>query len=261
MFEEPAISAALEAVREEHVPGALVLNTERDFETLDPELVENIGLLVDRFEPLSYSAEWVPESAPEPLHRLASNEFTIGMPGDGGIAWTHQTVPPTIIVKPRLNDSPEDFVEFLVAEALVQAGLDRPEHFLGFFREEYPAFSAAVPLDPLNTYQLAAGLYGAYLGLDTREVFEAWEADQPGLYEAWRDAGERLDSRLEELPGEVASGETDFATATELACNGVKHRLDLQAPFAALDTQAYRDHGPAYAMRWAEKTFEKLVED
>lgn len=261
MFEKRDLTPALESVRETHVPGALVLDTERDFETLDPKLVENLGLLVDSFDPLDYPAEWVPESAPDPLHRLVSNEFTIGMPGNGGIEWTHQTVPPTIMVKPRLGDSPDDFVEFLVAEGLVQAGLDRPEHFLGFFRADYPAFCEAVPLDPLDTYQLANGLYEAYLGLETREVFAGWAEDQPGLYEAWMDAGERLQRRLDDLSNEVATGETDFATATELACNGVKHELDLQAPFAALDTRAYLEHGPAYAMRWAEKTFEKLVEE
>lgn len=259
MFEERDLTPAQADVRETHAPEALVFDTERDFETLDPALVENLGLVVDRFDPLSYPAEWVPESAPEALHRLVSNEFTIGMPGHGGIEWTHQTVPPTVFVKPRLGDSPDDFVEFLVAEGLVQVGLDRPEHFLGFFREDYPDFSEAVPMRPLNTYQLAVGLYEAYLGLETREIFAGWADEQPELHEAWVDAGERLGKRLEDLPNEIAAGETDFATATELACNGVKHDLDLQAPFAALDTQAYLEHGPDYAIRWAEKTFEKLV--
>lgn len=260
MFEERDLTPALSAVRETHAPDALVFDTERDFDTLKPSLVENLGLVVDRFEPLSYSEEWVPESAPEALHRLVSNKFTIGMPGHGGIEWTHQTVPPTVFVKPRLSDSPDDFVQFLVAEGLVQVGLDRPEHFLGFFREQYPEFSEVVPLDPLDTYQLAAGLYEAYLGLETREIFAGWEDDQPGLHEAWIVAGERLETRLDDLTNEVATGETDFATATELACNGVKHDIELQAPFAALDTQAYLDHGPDYAIRWAEKTFEKLAE-
>jgi hypothetical protein len=40
----------------------------------------------------------------------------------------------------------------------------------------------------------------------------------------------------------------------------VKHDLDLPAPFSALDTAAYRDHGADYAVRWANKTFEKLDE-
>lgn len=260
MFSERDLTPAQEAVREAHVPDALVLDTDHDFEMLDPSLVENLGPLIDRFAPLSYSEEWVPEDAPEPLHRLASNELTIGMPGHGGIEWTHQTVPPTVFVKPRLADSPDDFVEFLVAEGLVQAGLDEPEHFLGFFREQYPDLAAAVPLNPLDTYQLAIGLYDAYLGLHTREVFAGWEDDQPGLHAAWVDAGKRFESRVAGLPEEVATGETDFATAAELACSGVKHAIDLPAPFAALDTRAYRDHGPAYAVRWAEKTFEKLVE-
>jgi hypothetical protein len=41
----------------------------------------------------------------------------------------------------------------------------------------------------------------------------------------------------------------------------VKHDLDPPAPFAALDTQAYRDHGAEYAVRWAEKTFSQLRDD
>jgi len=36
----------------------------------------------------------------------------------------------------------------------------------------------------------------------------------------------------------------------------VKHGLELPAPFAALDTEAYRDHGADYAVTWAEKTVE-----
>jgi hypothetical protein len=40
----------------------------------------------------------------------------------------------------------------------------------------------------------------------------------------------------------------------------LKHAVELPAPFAALDTSAYRDHGAAYAVRWAEKTFKKLRE-
>ncbi|WP_432765051.1 DUF7089 family protein [Halobaculum litoreum] len=51
-----------------------------------------------------------------------------------------------------------------------------------------------------------------------------------------------------------------FTAATEYACAAVKHDLDLPAPFSALDTAAYREHGPDYAVRWAEKTFEKLAE-
>jgi len=56
----------------------------------------------------------------------------------------------------------------------------------------------------------------------------------------------------------VARGETTFPAATELACSAIKHDLDLPAPFAALDTLAYRDHGAEYAVRWAEKTVAAL---
>lgn len=261
MFDQRGLSPDLAAVREAHAPGALVFDAERDFETLDPELAENLGPLVEAFDPLSYPDEWVPAGAPDPLHRLASGEFTIGMPGDGGVAWTRQTVPPAVFVKPRLAGSPDPFVAFLVGEALVQVGLDRPEHFLGFFEARYPELDAAVPLSPADTYQLAAALYEAYLGLSTRETFAGWRDDQPGLHEAWQDAGHRLEPRLSGLSREVARGQTSFAAAAELACSAVKHAAELPAPFAALDTAAYRDHGAEYAVRWAEKTFERLVEE
>ena len=56
----------------------------------------------------------------------------------------------------------------------------------------------------------------------------------------------------------MARGRTEFAAATEYACSAVKHGLDLPAPFAALDTSAYAEYGPEYAVRWAEKTFAEL---
>ncbi len=263
MFSERAIDTGpaadeLAAVRERHAPDALVLDCERDFETIDPAVAEELALLAERLEPHTYPAEWVPESAPQQLHRYASDEFTIGMPGDGGVAWTRQTDPPTVFVKPRLAGSPETFIAFLLAEALVEVGLDVPEHFLGFFEDQYAELSAAVPLDPSETYQLAAALYTGYVGLESREVFADWADDCPVLFDAWVDAGERLEPRLSGLSGELARGETAFPAAAELACSAIKHQVEVPSPFAALDTTAYLDHGSTYAVEWARKTFEKL---
>lgn len=271
MFERRELSDPLAAVRGTHVPDAIVLDAARDFETLPPEIAENLGPMVDRFDPLTYPAEWVPSDAPEQLHRLAGGEFTIGMPGDGGVTWTRQTEPPTVFVKPRLEGSPEAFVSFLIAEALVEAGTGLPEHFLGFFEERYAGLATSVRLSPVDTYQLTNAVYDAYVGLHTRETFEGWgsedatdasgSTDLTPLYDAWADAGVRLEPRLSGLVAEVATGETSFAAAAELACSAVKHGVDPPTPFGALDTAAYRHHGVSYAVQWAETTFEKLDDD
>jgi hypothetical protein len=273
MFERRDLSGPLAAVRGTHAPGALVLDAARDFEVLPPAFAENLGPMVDRFEPLTYPETWVPADAPEQLHRLAGGEFTIGMPGDGGVAWTRQTVPPTVFVKPRLEGSPDAFVSFLIAEALVEAGTGLPEHFLGFFEERYAGLAASVRLSPADTYQLANAVYDAYVGLHTRETFEGWgedagegtdrrgSTDLSPLHEAWVDAGERLEPRLSGLAGEVATGETSFASAAELACSAVKHRGDPPTPFGALDTAAYRHHGADYAVEWIERTLAELDGD
>lgn len=260
MFEARSLPTDLAAVRDAHAPDALVLDCERDFETMDPAVAEDLALLVDGLDPLSYPTEWVPSDAPEVLARLASDTFTIGAPGDGGVTWTRQTTPPTVFVKPRTEGSPADFVDFLLAEALVEAGSDPqlPEHFLGFFESKYRELVDATPLSPAGDYQLAAALYTAYRGLHTRDTFTDWRGDHDRLYDAWHDAGERLEPRLGDLSGELARGQTGFPAAAELACSAVKHALELPAPFAALDTRAYRQHGAAYACKWAEKTFEKL---
>ena len=255
MFSERDLSPALAGVRDEHAPGALVLDAEQDFETLDPAVAEELGLLVDSLELTTYDPAWVPQGAPEILDRYASGEFTIGAPGDGGVAWTRQTTPPVVLVKPRLAGSPDSFIDFLIAEALVEVGLDLPEHFLGFFEAEYATLAevAGERLDSVGTYQLAAALFSAYVGLHARPVFEAWDAEYPDLYDAYVDAGERLEPRLSDLSGDVARGRTDFSDAAELACSAIKHGVEIPAPFAALDTSAYREHGSAFAIRWAEK--------
>ncbi|MFC4249555.1 hypothetical protein ACFOZ7_21915 [Natribaculum luteum] len=258
MFEARELSNAVESVRDEHAPDTLVVDCARDFETLPPAVAEDLGLLVDALEPASYPAEWLPADAPTLLCRYASSDFTVGMPGDGSVAWTCQTHPPVVLVKPRVQGSPESFIDFLLAEALVEVGLDVPEHFLGFFEDGYRDLDAALPLEANGTYQVAAALYDGWKGLQTRDVFATWYDENPTLADAWQDAGTRLEGRVSELPAAVARGETDFADATELACSAIKHAIELPAPFAALDTTAYRDHGPAYAIRWAEKTFEAL---
>ena len=256
MFEERTLPEDVDAVRESHAPGATVLDCETDFESLAPAQAEDLGLLADSLDPLAYPAEWLPDDAPELLRRFASTDFVVGMPGDGSVAWTHQTVPPTVLVKARVRGSPDDFVDFLVAEALVEAGTGHPEHFLGFFGERYRDLDDALPFDAGSVYQIAAALYDAFLGLRTREAFADWEDAHPRLFAAWEDAGQRIEPRLADIPSTMARNETDFPDAAEFACSAVKHGLDLPAPFAALDTRAYRDHGAAYAVKWAEKTFD-----
>ena len=227
MFDQRGLSGELAAVRETHAPGALVVDAESDFETLPPALAENLLAVADSLDPLSYEAAWVPADAPEAIGRLAGGEFTVGAPGDGGVVRTLQTDPPTVIVKPRLEGSPEGFVDFLVAEALVEAGLGLPEQFLGFFEDDYRALDEAVPLSPADTYQLGVALFDAYVGLRTRETFASWEGE--------RDAGERLEPRLSDLSRDVAVGRTAVADAAELACSAVKHDLELPTPFDALE--------------------------
>jgi len=258
MFERRSIDDDLEAVRDEHAPRALVLDAESDFETLSPSVTESLLLFDDGVEPLSYPAEWLPEDAPEVLSSVVSSDFTIGLPGDGGVVWTGQTDPPVVFYKPRLAGSPAGFVDFLLAEAFVEVGLGVPETFIGFFESDYRELSDVTPLGPAKTYQLATALFDAYAGLQTRPVFSGWETAYPRLYEEYEDAGRRLEPRIEGLSGEVARGETDFAVAAELACSGLKHGLELPAPFAALDTTAYSRHGPEYAVQWAKRTFEAL---
>ncbi|KTG07969.1 hypothetical protein AUR64_01680 [Haloprofundus marisrubri] len=258
MFQKRQLSDELRAVRDEYAPETLVVDADADFETIPPAAAEDLGLLADSLDPATYPSEWIPEDSPVLLQRYAGGTFTIGMPGDGTIVWTRQTSPPTVIAKKRAEGTPEAFLEFLFAEAFVQIHLDAPEHFLPFFGERYRELDGAVSLTPAELYQVAAALYEGWLGVQSREVFAAFEDDYPDLYDGWLDAGTRLEGRIEGLPGEVARGDTSFVDATELACSGLKHALELPAPFAALDTTAYRDHGAAYAVRWAEKTFAAL---
>ncbi len=258
MFDRRELAGELAGVRDVHAPGTLAFDVQRDFETLPSAVAENLLAIVDGVSPLSYNESWFPPDAPEILSRLADGSLTIGAPGDGGVAWTRQTTPPVVFVKPRLTGSPEGFVRFLLAEALVEIGLECPEHFLGFFEDTYRSLAEAVPLSPNETYQLAAALYTAHVGLRTREVFAGWADTYPNLHAEWIDAGERLEPRLSDLSRDVAVGRTGFSDAAELACSAVKHDVDLPTPFEALDTAAYREHGAEFAVQWAEKTFEAL---
>lgn len=260
-FEPRSLTGEVEAVHDAYATDSLVLDVGRDFETLPPAVAEDLGLLVDSLDPARYPREWLPDDVPETLVHYAGSEFTIGLPNDGTVVWTRQTAPPTVLVKFRARGTPEAFLDFLLAEAFVELSLDVPESFLPFFGDRYVALDSAVGSGPADVYQIAAALYDAWVGLQTREVFGEWDDDYPGLYDAWRDAGSRLEGRLTDLPAEVAHGKTSFAAATEYACSAVKHDLDLPAPFAALDTEAYREHGADYAVRWAEKTFEQLRTD
>jgi hypothetical protein len=262
MFSERSLPRDVERLRSSLAPDVRVLDVDRDFETLPPAVAEDLGLLVDSLDPATYPESWLPADAPEVLRTYASGTFTVGMPGDGTVAWTRQTEPPVVLVKKRAEGTPDDFLDFLIATALVEISTGAPEHCLPFFDERYRELDAAMDLDPVGVYQVAAALYDAWLGLQTREVFAGWaeNTEYDRLHAAWIDAGERLEGRLAGLPGEVARGETSFPAATEYACSAVKHGLDLPTPFSALDTMAYRDHGASYAVAWAEKTFAALQE-
>ncbi|ARS89710.1 DUF7089 family protein [Natrarchaeobaculum aegyptiacum] len=260
MFEPRACQSVVEPIKADHAPAALVFDTARDFETVPPATAEELGFAVDALEPATYPADWLPDDSPAVLSQYASSTFTIGMPGDGSVVWTRQTDPPVVLVKPRLEGSPESFVNFLLAEAFVELGLEVPEHFLGFFEDSYRDLDRAIDADPTSTYQIAAALYDGWVGLQTQDVFAEWHETHPELADAWQDAGDRLEGRVAGLPRAVARGETDVADATELACAAIKHAIELPAPFGALDTAAYRDHGAEYAVRWAEKTFDAMAD-
>jgi hypothetical protein len=281
VFSRRSLSDDAAAVRDAYAPDALVVDVDADFETLPPETAEELGLLADGLDPAAYPAEWLPEDAPAILRRYAGTDFTVGTPGDGTVVWTSQTEPPTVLVKQRAEGTPDAFLQFLLAEAFVEIGVGVPEQFLPFFGESYAELAAATPTDPADTYQLAAALFDAWVGLHTREVFASWDGEtdpaaaladvsgtepaeelptHPAVFDAWADAGDRLAGRLDDLAGEIARGETTFPAATEYACAAVKHGLELPAPFGALDTAAYRDHGADFAVEWARKTYDQLEE-
>lgn len=257
MFEGRAVSAPVDRVRDRQVPDALVLDCDHDFQTLPVAEAEELGLVVDSLDPLAHSPSWLPSDAPSVLENAVSQELAIGMPGDGSVTWTRQTDPPVVLCKPRLDETPEAFADFLVAEALVQIGVEAAEDTLAFFGDEYPAFDNAAGsfLDGVETYQVARASYEGYLGVQTRETFANWEGP---LFEAWLDAGEQLADRLSDLSAAMASGRTSFGDAAEIACSAVKHAGDIPPPFTALDAEVYLDHGPDYAVEWLDRTVTAL---
>jgi len=262
MFRHRALSAVLSTAREQYASEAVVLDVAQDFETLPPAVAEDLGLLVETLDPATYPVEWLPDNAPRALKQYASTTFTVGMPGDGTVVWTAQTEPPTVLLKKRAEGTPDAFLEFLVAEAFVQIDCAVAEHFLSFFGEQYAALAAQTGLGPADTYQIAAALFEGWVGLQTRQVFESWNDDPAfeSLYETWFDAGQRLDGRLSDLSRAVAHGEMTFPEATEYACSAIKHGRELPTPFAALDTDVYREYGAEYAVQWADKTIMALRE-
>jgi len=286
MFSSRPLDSDLEAVRDQHAPNAPVIDVATDFETLPPAAAEDLGLFVDGLSPASFPTEWLPDDVPEVLRTYAGPTFTVGLPSDGTALTTTQTDPHAVLVKGRADGTPDDFLAFLIADRLVRIGVEPateplgpntpshlPESFLPFFGERYSDLDAAIrrPDDETgasttgygsaDVFQVAAALFDAWVGLHTRDVFASWERTHPRLFDAWRDAGDRLEGRLDDLAGEVARGETGFPGATEYACSAVRHGLDLPAPFAALDTSAYRDRGAPYAVTWAEKTFDSMLDD
>ena len=287
MFSPHELPSDVAAVRDRYAPESPVLDVDGSFETLPPATAEDLGLFVDGLDPASSPAAWLPETVPDPLRRYAGSSFTVGLQGAGTVVRTTQTTPQTLLVKPRAKTTPEDFLAFLLADRLVQVDVDPvpeaitgvdgsapdlPETFLPFFGSHYSDLDTAIRgpesvqatdarFGPADVFQVAAALFDAWVGLHTRSVFASWEDEFPRLFEAWVDAGDRVEGRLSELSGAVARNEMEFASATEYACSAVRHGLELPAPFAALDTAAYLDRGAPYAVKWAEKTFASMREE
>ncbi|PSQ42800.1 hypothetical protein BRD17_07835 [Halobacteriales archaeon SW_7_68_16] len=253
MFGTRSIPEDLDALREAVAPESIVLDADRDFETLPPMAVEDLGLVVDDLDPVSYPAAWFPDDVPETVRRRATGDLTLGLPGDGSVVWTGQTDPPVVVVKPRTAGSPTDFVDFLIAEALVAVGGPVPEDPLAFFTDGYADLAAAVPFGPAETYRLAAALYDGYCNLNARPTFREWGDEYGRLGAAWTDAGDRFTERVDGLPAALARGRTTIPEATEIACSALKHDIDVPAPFDALDTGIYGDRGAPFAVEWARR--------
>ena len=255
MFSTYDLTGELAALQNELVSELLVLRSDEEFETMPTDWLYELALVTDDITPHSYASEWIPATAPKPLHQFTGADPVIGAPGDGGITWTTQTSPPIVFLKPRAEGIPDTFREFLLAEAILDIHLAHPEHPLDFFRAEYPALHEATRDDPGLAYRLSGALCEAWCGIGRRPVFEEWSDTYPAIHDAWEDAGNRLADRILNLPAELAQGSTGFVSAAELACSGVKHGIELPPPFDALTVSAYRDHGPSFAVKWTEKTF------
>lgn len=251
MFEERALPAHIDELRSTYAANTQVFDCATEFETLDARGRDELAIRVDSVDPLSYPRNWIPEDAPSILTQLAESGLVIGFPEHGSVTWTRQTVPPTVLVRPRSHGSPGEFVDFLVAEAFVEIGAGHPEHFLGFFEDRYGDIAAFGT--PSESYQIAAALFDAYIGLHTREIYVDWVDRYPQVHQVWEETGERLAPRLDDLVAAVNRGETTVTDATEYACSAVKHNLALPPPFDALDSVAYREYGADFAVKWVER--------
>lgn len=252
MFSERALPDDLDRLREEHAVDCQVLDSAQEFETMPEEWVYDLALVTEDIHPLAHPAEWIPEDAIPAVQRTAGVDPAIGMPDDGSVTWTRQTEPPLVLVKPRASQLPETFRKFLIAEAIVEVGMDLPETPVCFFRDRYQEVESILG-EPTAGFQVAAALRRAWIGRQTRDVFSGWADAYPPLHRAWRDAGDRLEGRVENIPALLTANELEFAGATELAGNAIKHGIDLPAPFDALDVTAYADEGAPYALAWLEK--------
>jgi len=108
MFQRRDLPERLEAVRAAHAPDCVVLDVDADLDTLPPAVAEDLGLFVDSLDPATAPGEWLPDDAPAIVERYAGSDFLVGMPDDGTVAWTRQTVPPTVLVKARAEGTPEE---------------------------------------------------------------------------------------------------------------------------------------------------------
>ena len=258
MFHPYGLREDLDDLRNELAPSTQILECDREFESMPEDWIYELAFVTDSIAPVTYPADWIPENAPSALDRYADTEPAIGLPGDGGVTWTANTDPSLVIVKPRLTGAPEDFRDFLVAEAILQLSLDHPETAIEFFGESYPALQTATNDNVDLTFRLAVSLFDGWQGLETREQFRKWADRYPRLHDAWADAGEQLQPRIDSLPMLLSNRSLRFGEATELACSAIKHDLDLPSPFAALDVAAYRERGSEFAVRWTERTLEQL---
>lgn len=258
MFHPYGLRDDLQELRDDLAAEVEILECDREFEAMPEDWVYELAFITESIDPVAYPGSWIPPNAPSAMGRYTRADPAIGLPGDGGVTWTVQTDPPLIFVKPRLTGAPEDFRDFLVAEAILQLSLEHPETAIAFFGESYPSLQEAAGDDPDLAFRLAVSLFDAWKGLETREQFRTWDGSYPRLHRAWADAGEQLQPRIDALPRLLSDGSLRFGEATELACSAIKHDLDLPSPFGALDVEAFRERGASFAVRWTETTVDQL---
>jgi len=191
MFSTRPLDDDLDAVREAHAPGSPVLDVDADFETLPPAAAEDLGLFVDGLSPRRFRSSGSDE-VPDLLRKYAGPTFTVGLPGGNGtVVRTTQTDPADRARQAPRWDSPDDFLAFLIADRLVQIGVEPtpgslpddtpssrlPESFLPFFGERYRDLDAAIRrpdpdtgasttgLGPTDVFQIATALFDAWIGV------------------------------------------------------------------------------------------------